>query len=342
MRIAIHTRLSDSRPWFEHADRYWTQVLPAIAEQQPDLDLVLYTPAPYGLPPKGYTRVSIPATIPPRHLERRVVDDRVDILLSPIEFPLDVPIPQIPYVLDVAVFEQDNRRGVHGLERNVRRVCHYAPFVLVTSQFLKRRCLDLFDVPLNKSIVAPPGVSALFREPQDGVFKEPYFVTVLDGFTYPYLDKVFDVFARLAPQYGSFGAVVVGQYDTTAEPNWNAAVLRAPYLGPSVLAGLYQYAFAFIYPALHDGSALRVLEALGAGTPVICSSTGALRELAVDVPLYAVADDERLLASNIRRLLHYTEQQRYDLAHKGIQLARRYSWATTAATILRSLAGITV
>jgi glycosyltransferase involved in cell wall biosynthesis len=54
----------------------------------------------------------------------------------------------------------------------------------------------------------------------------------------------------------------------------------------AALAGLMQGAKALLLPSFAEGYGLPVAEALGAGTPVICSDLPALREVGGDVPEY--------------------------------------------------------
>jgi glycosyltransferase involved in cell wall biosynthesis len=51
------------------------------------------------------------------------------------------------------------------------------------------------------------------------------------------------------------------------------------------LASIYNLASVFVYPSLHEGFGLPVLEAMACGTPVITSNTSSLPEVAGEAAL---------------------------------------------------------
>jgi glycosyltransferase involved in cell wall biosynthesis len=66
------------------------------------------------------------------------------------------------------------------------------------------------------------------------------------------------------------------------------------------LARLHARARALVHPSRHEGFGLTVLEALAAGTPVICSDLPVLREIGGDVPSYVPPGDVFALAWALR------------------------------------------
>jgi glycosyltransferase involved in cell wall biosynthesis len=54
------------------------------------------------------------------------------------------------------------------------------------------------------------------------------------------------------------------------------------YVRPDEMPALYTGAEAVLYPALREGFGLPLLEAMGCGTPVICSNVGAIPEVVGD------------------------------------------------------------
>lgn len=70
------------------------------------------------------------------------------------------------------------------------------------------------------------------------------------------------------------------------------------------LVKLYKGALALVMPSKLEGWGLPAGEALWCGTPVICSTTEALREVCGDLGLYFPPDDAAMLADIIGRLMN--------------------------------------
>jgi glycosyltransferase involved in cell wall biosynthesis len=97
---------------------------------------------------------------------------------------------------------------------------------------------------------------------------------------------------------------------------------------------LYQGAEAFVLPSLAEGFGLPILEAMACGTPVICSNTTAMPEVAggaarlvppLEVEAWAEAIDSVLSNAEVR------QRMRAD----GLKRAAQFSWSR-AAEIVRS------
>jgi glycosyltransferase involved in cell wall biosynthesis len=113
-------------------------------------------------------------------------------------------------------------------------------------------------------------------------------------------------------------------------------------LDDATLDGLYRAATCFVLPSLAEGFGLPVLEAMLRGTPVSCSRTSALPEVAGDAAFYFDPEDTNEIAAALELLLD-NEQLRAYLRKAGLERARRFSWEATAegtiATYERTLAG---
>ena len=116
-------------------------------------------------------------------------------------------------------------------------------------------------------------------------------------------------------------------------------VWRFGYLAQDQLEELYQLASLFVFPSLHEGFGLPVLEAMKRRLPVIASNNSSLGELfrdsAVLVDPHAPAD----IARAIDMLLSQPETRKA-LVEKGERAARSFTWnkmAEQTGEVYRSL-----
>ncbi|TRZ99444.1 MAG: glycosyltransferase family 1 protein, partial [Deltaproteobacteria bacterium] len=95
------------------------------------------------------------------------------------------------------------------------------------------------------------------------------------------------------------------------------------------LPALYTAAEAFVYPSVYEGFGLPVLEAMGCGTPVLCSDASSLPEVAGDGGILLPPGDPAAWAEAISRLTE-GPTLRGELREKGFRQASRLRWEETA------------
>lgn len=142
---------------------------------------------------------------------------------------------------------------------------------------------------------------------------------------------------------GDVHLVFAGRRGWRSEGTYSAAAAsraaeRIHFAGPVSsleLAALYRGATVFAYPSLYEGFGLPVLEAMGAGVPVLTSGVSSLPEVAGDAALLVDPEDVSSVAEALRRLLR-EPRLREELAARGRARAARFSWDAAAAHTLET------
>ncbi|BBR59512.1 MULTISPECIES: glycosyltransferase family 4 protein [Enterobacteriaceae] len=105
------------------------------------------------------------------------------------------------------------------------------------------------------------------------------------------------------------------------------------YLGftpSSELPALFSGAISFLFPSLYEGFGLPVLEAMASGTPVVCSNSSSLPEVAGENALMCDAMDVETLTRLIHKSLEDTIWQQ-QASSNGLVHAKKFSWERCAA-----------
>ncbi len=101
------------------------------------------------------------------------------------------------------------------------------------------------------------------------------------------------------------------------------------YIPKEDLPALYALADFLAFPSLYEGFGLPVLEAQAVGTPVLCSNTSSLPEVAGSSAFFIDPYVEESVAEGLKKLWSNLELKR-DLIQKGKENITRFSWRRTA------------
>jgi alpha-1,3-rhamnosyl/mannosyltransferase len=162
--------------------------------------------------------------------------------------------------------------------------------------------------------------------------------------------KNFEALVRAVEPIEGLGLILVGRaadadsavQRTIRETRMEKRVTRMERVSHQELVALIGAAHACAVPSLYEGFGLTVLEAMGCGTPVVCSQAASLPEAAGDAALLVDASDPEALRSGIRSIVEDSELATR-LRELGLARAREMSWSASARNLralYRQVAGI--
>lgn len=106
--------------------------------------------------------------------------------------------------------------------------------------------------------------------------------------------------------------------------------VRTPgYCQPRDMSALFKEALALVFPSIHEGFGLPILEAMALGVPVLTSDRGAMAEVAAEAAVLVDPEDTAALAGALERLVDDPGLRR-DLSAAGYDRVRTFAWASTA------------
>ena len=340
MIVAINTLTTTLRPDSGHEDRYLKRVLDAMRRVQTDTTFVILTHegnhgfyAQYdrvAVAPSAGGLSSFRAGAPTP--EKAAATIKADVLLSQVDAaPSSASVPQVLYALDLALWEPEPGKPAskHPHYKTVKKSCASATAVIVPSEYLRRKCLEIFETPLNKVIVAHPGVDTLFQEPHDTMVDLPYFSILSDSLTASSMPRVREMMAQLEKEY-PHTFVVVGRGGEVETEVWSDRVVRIESLPDNHLSGLYQNGDLLLYAAMHDGSAMRVLEGFMSGVAVVAPNSGATNELIGNAPYYYNPASTASMLQSVRRVLELDPAEKAERLRLNRNAASKYTWEKCA------------
>jgi len=153
--------------------------------------------------------------------------------------------------------------------------------------------------------------------------------------------RLIRAFAALNDGHRDVQLIIVGQrawdYDGDFELVQSLGLAnRIRFLGyvpDGDMPALYTGAVVSAFPSLYEGFGIPVLESMACGTPVITSNVGSTKEVAGEAALLVDPLDADELAIALKQMLG-DEELRADLAERGLERAKQFSWERTARETL--------
>lgn len=251
----------------------------------------------------------------------------------------------------VALVLHNDPQGMHGVRTPSGRSVLLEPLAAVAtvSQFLRRRFLEgLSERAAAKVSVLPNGIDlGAVPAPPAAAGREPLMLFAGRIVADKGADTFIAAAGRALPVLAGWRAEMIGA-DRFGPASPETRFLRAlrpaaeragvAMLGyrphAEVMAAMARAAIVAVPSRWAEPFGLAALEAMASGAALICTSQGALPELAGDAALYVAPDDPAELAEAMVTLA--TEPARREaLARAGLERAQRFDLARTAEAVAR-------
>ncbi|MCF7860441.1 glycosyltransferase family 4 protein [Patescibacteria group bacterium] len=120
------------------------------------------------------------------------------------------------------------------------------------------------------------------------------------------------------------------------EYNLSREVIMPGWIPEVDMPAIFSAATAFVFPTLHEGFGIPVIQAMACGVPTLVSDIPVLREIAATASLFFDPRDRMQLAEVIHRV-DVDASLRQELKTKGLARAAQFSWQKSAAETLQIL-----
>jgi len=267
-----------------------------------------------------------------------------------------LPLRDVPTVLTVhdLIFrhlpEQHKPLNRWYLNLTMPLYCRRATHIIAVSEQTRRDVVSAYGVPAGKISVIYEAADPRFRsQPPEIVaaararhgLPERYLLFVGTIEPRKNLARLLAAFERLQAENLTDALVIVGKrgwltgdFDAALERSpAKQAVLFPGFVPDEDLPAVYAGAQVLAMPSLYEGFGLPVLEAMACATPVACSNSSSLPEIAGDAALLFDPTEVDGIRDALRRILRDADV-RAQLRDAGLRRAGQFSWDRAAQETL--------
>lgn len=275
-------------------------------------------------------------------------------------FPFRKKVPCILTIHDVIPFTLREAMGFfanHFLYKpGIRKACRLNNAITTVSEFSKREIVTKLGVPAEMVRVIPNGIrepakpnAAIEKSLEERFHLENGHILNVGGIhERKNVVRLIHAFSKLVRQHGYSGKLLItGTISgfpyiekmkrlcdaAVKESGMEERVIFTGFVSDEELDTLLRRADFLVYPSLHEGFGMPIIEAMQVGTPVLASGIGGTAEVAGDAALLVDPYNIDAITSEMSRLL-LDHELRAELSRKGIERASSYSWVRTSEKYL--------
>ncbi len=225
----------------------------------------------------------------------------------------------------------------------LRLVARRADHIFTVSEYSKRQIVEHLGVPERRITVVYNGIGPhIFPEPRDAArarvnqdfgFDGPYILFVGNLKPSKNADGLLKAFSELKQRRKLPHSLLVIGDDAAGRPSLMAqaresglgsAVIFVPHVSDDQIRGAYSGADLTVLPSFEEGFGLPVIESMACGTPVACSRSASLPEVAGPAAEYFDPNNVESMAASIETVLLSSDRW-HELQQLGMERARGFT-----------------
>jgi glycosyltransferase involved in cell wall biosynthesis len=261
----------------------------------------------------------------------RKVKTRLD-TVDVVHYALTVPLPRTktPTVVTLHDVQHRDMPDFFGpARRSFRRIAYdratrSAEAVIVTTEFVRGRALELLELDPSRVYVIPHAINhTLFRQGEEQ--REPLVIYPARAWPQKNHTRLFEAFAILRKHSPELRLILTGG-GLERLGQLPEGVERWGIVPPAELASLYRRAACLVFPSLYEGFGLPPLEAMASGCPVAASNVSAIPEVCGDAAVFFDPMDPESIANAVIE----ADSRAEELRERGLARAATFTWEDTA------------
>jgi len=282
-----------------------------------------------------------------------------DVLYSPSHYgPGISPIPYVISVMDLGFLKFQNqftKKDLFQLKSWTKQAVKKARKIIAISEFTKKDIVKNYQIEKDKVVVAYPGFKKTGSKSKKIIKKGTltdlgigtdyilYLGTMKPSKNIENLIKAFNVLIS-EKRIKNTKLVIAGKkgwlyqsiYDQVKKLRLEDKVVFTGFVTDSLAKALIKNANVFTLVSYWEGFGIPVLEAMSLGSPVVCSTAGALPEITGNAASLVNPKNYHQIADEIEKVLK-NKQFRVSLIKRGKTRSKMFDWQTCSKIILNTI-----